>query len=240
MSNGRARRVDADSLLGMFGIEPPAPGTPEADLVAALDPYVRITGIHDEDAAIDEVIERIDDARRSVWCWSAWVGRYDDGITDALSRAHRRGVLVHVMARPESEVQGTNQESLRRLTTQLPRVVFMRKMHQKIVVVDRQWSIVGSMNMLSHGRTSATRIRDVMVTMDGASPIRLLRQELADEPAQQRRCPTCSEPLTEYGLVGSGRDRTWVWICGIDPGHRLAFPEAPGRNGRRRNDRRRA
>lgn len=241
VSNGRARRVDADSLLGMFGIESPAPGTPEADLVAALDPYVRITGIHDEDAAIDEVIERIDDARSSVWCWSAWVGRYADGITDALCRAHQRGVQVHVMARPESDVQGTNRGSLQRLATQLPRVVYMRKMHQKIVVVDRQWSIIGSMNMLSHGRTSATRIRDVMVTMDGARfADQLLRQELADELAQQRRCPTCSEPLTECGLVGNARDRTWVWICGIDPGHRLAFPEAPGRNGRRRNDRRRA
>ena len=72
MSNGQARRVNADSLLGMFGIESPDPGTPEADLVAALDPYVRVAGIHDEDAAIDEVIARMDEARVSVWCWSAW------------------------------------------------------------------------------------------------------------------------------------------------------------------------
>ena len=36
VSSGQARRVNADSLLGMFGIESPAPGTPEADLVAAL------------------------------------------------------------------------------------------------------------------------------------------------------------------------------------------------------------
>jgi phosphoglycolate phosphatase-like HAD superfamily hydrolase len=225
VSSGRARRVDADSLLGMFGIESPAPGTPEADLVAALAPYVRVTGIHDEDAAIDEVTARIDEARKSVWCWSAWVGRHAEGIIDALDRANQRGVSVHVMARPQGEVQETNRESLRRLIARLPRVVFMQRMHQKIVVVDRQWSIVGSMNMLSHGQTSAKRIRDVMFTMDGTHfADRLLEEELANELAQQRRCPVCNEALAECGLVGSGTDRGWAWICGHDRSHRLRFP----------------
>ena len=155
-----------------------------------------------------------------------------EGIIEALDRANQRGVLVYVMARPESEVQGTNRESLRRLRRRLPRVVFLRKMHQKIVVVDRQWSIVGSINMLSHGQTSATRIRDVMFTMDGARfAERLLGEELADELGQQRRCPVCNEPLTECGLVGSGCDRGWVWICGIDRTHRLRFPGVGSRGG---------
>ena len=58
----------------------------------------------------------------------------------------------------------------------------MQKMHQKIVIVDRQWSIVGSMNMLSYGQTSSSRIRDVMFTMDGARFAQeLLSEELADE-----------------------------------------------------------
>lgn len=232
VSNGQARRVDADSLLGMFGIESPVPGTPEADLVAALDPYVRVAGIHDEDAAIDEVIARIDEARTSVWCWSAWVGRHAEGIIEALDRANQRGVSVHVMARPEGEVQETNRESLRRLIRRLPRVIFLQRMHQKIVVVDRQWSIVGSMNMLSHGQTSAKRIRDVMFTMDGARfAKRLLGEELADELAQQRRCPVCNETLAECGLVGSGTDRGWAWICGSDRTHRLRFPGVGSRAG---------
>lgn len=236
VSNGRACRIDADSLLGMFGAETPAPGSPEADLVAALDPYVRIAGIHDEDAAIDEVIARVDEARSSIWCWSAWVGRHADGITDALCRAHERGVLVHVMARPEAEVQGANRVSLRTLATRLPRVVLMRRMHQKIVVVDQQWSIVGSMNMLSYGRTSASRIRDVMFTMDGARfAERLLRQELAEELGQQRHCSTCSQAMTECGLVGSGSARGWAWICSADPSHRLAFPGASAGANKRRN-----
>lgn len=237
---GRARRVDADSLLGMFDAEPPPPGTPEGDLVAALAPYVRVAGTYDEDAAIDEVITRIDEARSSVWCWSAWVGRNSGGIIEALHRAHQRGVSVHVMARPEREVQEANRESLRRLEARLPRLVFMQKMHQKIVIVDRQWSIVGSMNMLSYGQTSSSRIRDVMFTMDGARFAQeLLSEELADELGQLRQCPSCGQALTECGLVGSGSDRGWAWVCTVDRGHRLKFPSPGSSSGQRCNDSRR-
>jgi hypothetical protein len=238
VSAGRAARIDANSLLGMFDTEPPLPDTPEADLVAALDPYVRVAGMHEEDTAIEEVITRIDQARTSVWCWSAWVGRHADGIIDALHRAHQRGVSVHVMARPGGQVQKDNLESLSRLVARVPRVVFMQRMHQKIVVVDRQWSIVGSMNMLSHGPTSARRIRDIMFTMDGARfADRLLRQELADELGQIRQCPTCSRTLTECGLVGSGSDRGWSWICTADRTHHRRFPGAGARYDQRRNER---
>jgi hypothetical protein len=240
VSAGRAARVDANSLLGMFDTEPPLPDTPEADLMAALDPYVRVAGVHDEDTAIDEVITRIDQARRSVWCWSAWVGRHAEGIIDALRRAYQRGVSVHVIARPGGQVQDGNRESLSRLVAYVPRVIFMQRMHQKIVVVDRQWSIVGSMNMLSHGPTSARRIRDIMFTMDGARfAERLLQQELADELEQTRECPTCSRTLTECGLVGSGSDRGWSWICTADRTHHRRFPDARAGYGQRRNQRHR-
>jgi hypothetical protein len=144
------------------------------------------------------------------------------------------------MARPEGEVHGDNRESLSRLVARMPRVVFMQRMHQKIVVVDRQWSIVGSMNMLSHGPTSARRIRDIMFTMDGARfADRLLRQELADELGQIRQCLTCSRTLTECGLVGSGADRGWSWIWTADRTHRLKSPSAAAPYDQRRNDRRR-
>jgi PLD-like domain len=202
----------------MFDAEPPPPGTLEGDLVAALAPYVRVAGTHDEDAAIDEVITRIDEARSSVWCWSAWVGRNSDGIIEALHRAHQRGVSVHVIARPEREVQEANRESLRRLGARLPRLVLMQKMHQKIVIVDRQWSIVGSMNMLSHGQTSSSRIRDVMFTMDGARFAQeVLSEELADELGQLRQCPSCGQALAECGLAGSP---TRCWPSPQRPGPR--------------------
>lgn len=243
VATGGAHRVDADSLLGMFDTDPPPPDSPEADLVAALAPYVRIDGLYDEDAAIDEVITRVDAARHSVWCWSAWVGKHAEGIIGALERARLRGVNVHVVARPEREVQGANRDALRLLVTRIPDVVFMQKMHQKIVVVDRQWSIVGSMNLLSHGPTSSRRTRDLMVTMDGARfADRLLRQEMADELAKQQRCPTCNEPMTECALVGSGVDRGWVWTCRPpctgSNGRHLPFSRPNSHAGSRRNDRR--
>ncbi len=71
--SGAARSVDAGGLLGLSGSERPVSGTPEADLLAALDPYVRVDGIHDEDAAIEAAITQIQLAEQSVWCWSAWV-----------------------------------------------------------------------------------------------------------------------------------------------------------------------
>lgn len=239
--SGTAHRIDADQLLGLAGTDPPPPDSPGADLIAALSPYVRVAGLHDEDAAIDEIIARIDAAQRSVWCWSAWVGAFAEDIISALERAHRRGVTVHVVARPERQVQPANQESLRRLAARLPHLVRMRDMHQKIVVVDEQWSIIGSFNALSHGPTSSRRLRDLMVTMDGAHFAgQLLRQELAAELAQRRRCPTCNDPLTECGLTGKGRDRGWAWICpppcNDGGGTWRLFPATDPRARPRRND----
>ena len=110
-------------------------------------------------------------------------------------------------------------------------------MYQYIVVVDRQWSIVGSMNMLSHGQTSSRSIRDVMVTMDGARFAQQLSQELAEELEQLRQCRSCRQDLAECGLIGSGLDQGWAWICTADRSHRLPFPSAGRPAGQRRNDR---
>ena len=229
---GTARAVDAGTLLGLSEVERPADGTPEADLLAALDPYVRVLGIHNEDAAVQEVIGLIEEAKDDVWCWSAWVGRHATGIADALERAHGRGVKVHVVARPARELTDENTASLLSLYERLPHVVFMRRMHQKIVIADRQISIIGSMNVLSHGRTSSSRTRDLMVSLSGTKfSRRLLDHENAAELAQRRTCPVCREQLRECALVGETNDRHWAWICAEDgvsgQTHRLRFPGGP-------------
>ena len=115
------------------------------------------------------------------------------------------------------------------MNERLPHVVFMRGMHQKLVVTDQRWSIFGSMNMLSHGLTSSNRLRDFMVTVDGAKfAARLLDHQNAGELVRQRTCPTCRTQLAECGLVGSGADRRWAWLCdewksGLQ-GHLVPFP----------------
>jgi hypothetical protein len=231
--SGVARLVDAGQLLGLSYRERPPDGTPEADLLEALEPYVRVAGVHDEDAAIEEVIARAEEAEQSLWCWSAWVGKHALGIADALERAHQRGVEVRVVARPGRTVQGHNRESLEALTERLPHVVFMRDMHQKLVIADRQWSILGSMNMLSHGKTSSSRLRDFMVTVNGTRfAERLLAHENAAELTQRRQCRVCRQPLSECGKVGTGRERRWAWLCtNHDENGRshppLPFPVAP-------------
>jgi AAA domain/PLD-like domain len=235
--SGAAHLVDAGQLLGLSYGERPLDGTPEADLLQALDPYVRVAGVHDEDAAIGEVVACIGEAERSLWCWSAWVGKHSPGIVDALERASQRGVEVHVVARPGREVQGSNRKSLEALTERLPHVVFMRDMHQKLVIVDRQWSILGSMNMLSHGKTSSSRLRDIMVTVKGPRFAEyLLAHENAAELAQRRQCRVCRQPLTECGKVD--RERRWAWLCASrdadgESHPPLPFPEAPVSGSRR-------
>ncbi|MDQ1292767.1 MAG: hypothetical protein QG608_647, partial [Actinomycetota bacterium] len=168
IDEGRATHIDAAALLGLSSREAVPEESIEAELLAALDPYVRVAGMYDEDAAIDEVRDRIERAERTIWCWCAWTGRYADGLVQALERAHHRGVEVHVMTRPPHQVTDKNRETLDGVTARLPRIVHIRDMHQKIVVVDRQWSVMGSMNMLSHGPTSSKRLRDIMITMDSA------------------------------------------------------------------------
>jgi hypothetical protein len=237
--DGTARMIDAGTLLGLSDVEAPVEGTPEADLLAALDPYVRVIGIHDEDATVHEVIGLIDRAEDEVWCWSAWIGKHATGIADALERAHRRGVKVHLIARPAHEVTDKSKASLLSLHERLPHVVFMRRMHQKIVVADQRISILGSMNVLSHGQTSSNRYRDVMVTMDGKKfTQRLLAHENAAELARRRICPACKEPLRECGLIGANKDRRWAWICtqggASGRGHGLDFPGPRQKPARRR------
>jgi hypothetical protein len=234
VDQGDAHLLNISSLLGLSQLESPAAGSAEAELLAALEPFVRIAGVHDEEAAIDEVVARIGAATQSVWCWSAWVGRRSLAVQDALIEAHERGLAVRVVARPADQVNLSNQRSLRRLADRVPDVVFMRDMHQKIVVIDEQWSIVGSMNLLSAGPTSSTRLRDVMFTMDGARfAERLLAHEMASELGARRVCPACHAELRECRLSGHGQDRGWVWICpaGHDkPEHRLLFPPGQTRH----------
>ena len=100
-------------------------------------------------------------------------------------------------------------------------------MHQKIVVADEQLSVFGSMNMLSYGKTSSARSRDVMVTVHGRRfAERMLAHENAAELAQRRQCPVCGEPFTECGKTG--RPQRWAWLCPHKDGngkpHELPFP----------------
>lgn len=220
IAEGSVHRVDVGELLGLSDdkgsvCEPEAVRSVadceavEADLLAALDPYVR--PLHDDGAAVEEVVTQINKATTSVWCWSAWVAKDAEAILDALVQAHLRGVEVHLIALPPDEVQ---------LSNPLPHVVFMHDMHQKIVITDRRWSIVGS----TLPDEKNPRMRDSMLTLEGPKfAEQLLTQEMADELVRQRFCRQCHEPLRECRETGREPKRRWVWLCAN--GHSTPFPD---------------
>ncbi|MGL5828619.1 MAG: AAA domain-containing protein, partial [Angustibacter sp.] len=65
MNQGVVRSVSAADLLGLKGVTPDyAPDSAEAELISALQDYVRVARVADEDAALPEIIERIDRAEK--------------------------------------------------------------------------------------------------------------------------------------------------------------------------------
>jgi len=234
VGHGQAERVDLGSLFDGLG-ERPAAGSAEAELVTALAPYLRVADRPDEDAAVEEVIARIGAARTSLWCWSPWEGRQAVAIFDALDHAQRRGVDVHVIARPVDQVKPGNRWSLEGLEERLPHTVFMRDLHQRIVIADRRMSTVG---MFAPETASSPELRDFVITVAGTTFAKqILFQEMAGELARRRRCRQCDEPLRQCRETGTAPARRWVWLCDNrdDEGnrHRLAFPDRrqpPGRS----------
>jgi hypothetical protein len=235
VAEGTAQHVD---LLGLWdnsrdsrGGRWPSPA-PEAELLAALNPYLRVVGPRDEDAIAEETVARITRATTSVWCWSAWVGKYAVAITDALEQAQRRGVDVHLLTRPLDQVPPGHQWSLAGLADRLPQVVFIRDMHQKLVIVDRRWSLIGSMNPIS----GPPAPRSFLITVESpAIAAQLLTQEKADELAQQRRCRQCDEPLRECRETGKEPKRRWIWLC--PNSHPTPFPDGQQRSASRAHHR---
>jgi len=231
IATGTAERVEVATLLSLSEDEaPPERTAAAADLLTALQPYLRTAGRHDPETIVEEVVSRINAARASVWCWNAWSGQPGVSISDALEGAHRRGVEVHVIARPPGQVPPSERATLEGLAARLPQVVFMRDLAEKIVVTDQEQSLIGSLKSSSPARTSPSR--DYLIMVDGARFAgQLLAQEMATELGARRRCPACGEPLRECGQLGPERNRHWAWLCiNVDDRgnrHRLPFPAAP-------------
>ena len=63
-----------------------------------------IVDLYDEDHLPDELCRRIDEAHERIWLWSPWVGRRSEQMLPHLTRAQDRGVRVHAVVLPRSEV----------------------------------------------------------------------------------------------------------------------------------------
>jgi hypothetical protein len=211
IDRGMIEVVHARTILGTG--EPEIRDGAAYDLWAAVRTYVKVVGIYDEGIVPGELIERLRQARHSVWVWSPWVGRRVEDFLPELSAAVDRGVTVRVMVLPTDEVKQPLHPFVDRLRRQLDHVVFVKKEHQKLVVIDEQLTFIGSMNILSHPGGSAGR-REVMTLIESADfAKRMLRHERADQFARPPVCPACAATMRAAALSGSGRERGWHWWC---------------------------
>lgn len=185
--------------LGIFGSE----------LAELLAEHVRVSDISDEKAFYDVFAERLSAARTSIWIWAPWTATRVRSLLPALAKAVERGVRITLFVRDASDhLQGkpANQQFLADLRAVVPTVVEINVMHQKIVVIDEQVVLLGSLNSLSQSWT-----REVMLTIHGGHfARRLLEHENAMIFARPPRCGECHGTEVVLRRKGAGE---WFWRC---------------------------
>ncbi|MEV0606508.1 AAA domain-containing protein [Polymorphospora rubra] len=186
-------------LLGPFGHE----------LSEILAEHVRVTDIHDERTFYEMFAGQLEAAQRSIWLWAPWTTKRVKSLLPVLSDATARGVKVVLFVRdPGDTLQGKpeHQQHLADLRKVVRTVVEINEMHQKIVVIDEERVLLGSLNSLSQSRT-----REVMLAVRGAHFARkLLEHENAATFAQPPRCGACNGSQVDLRRRRSGE---WYWRC---------------------------
>ena len=210
----RVAVVRATELLTPTGMEPEAPSGPVAqDLGRTLAEYVRVEDIHDERSFYAAFDRYLREAQRSVWIWAAWTGERLAQVLPLLEAAVGRGVTVTVFVRTDRDTlmrKESFQAWLRRLRATASRVIRYHDMHQKLVVIDEQLVLQGSLNVLSHRNT-----REVMVAQRGQCFARkMLAHEHAHEFATPPPCGRCGSGEVELCRSSSEqRGFPWYWRC---------------------------
>jgi hypothetical protein len=187
-------------------------GTFTGELAELLARHVRVDDIHDERTFYDVFADYLASARRSIWLWAPWTTTRVRSVLPMLREAVDRGVHVTLFVRDPGDMvqrEPKHQKFLADLRAVLHAVVEVNVMHQKIVVIDEQTVLLGSLNVLSQSWT-----REVMVTMRGAHFARkLLEHEHAADFSRQPPCGACG--LTKVDLRRR-RNGTWYWRCYAD------------------------
>jgi superfamily I DNA/RNA helicase len=146
--SGSIHVVRAADILGL-------PNAPEDDLVAAdiwraLRNHATLIDLFDEDVLPEELCRRFDEATERIWLWSPWVGRRAEQLLPHLIDAQNRDVRVHPVVLPPDQVNHHLQSRHEEIATQVPKTVYFADEHQKLVVIDRSLTFIGSMNVLAH------------------------------------------------------------------------------------------
>lgn len=154
-------------------------------------------------------LEDLREASREVVIFSPFIAerRLADVIT-ALRRLIDRGVPVLIVTKERFESNQVTEELIRQLSTIGLKVLRRRSLHEKLAFVDRKIAWFGSLNILSHSRSSEMMIRFpqpelVVKLMEFSGAVYLLKQEerrsvqkhrlteLADALKKRMAFPSC-------------------------------------------------
>jgi hypothetical protein len=208
---GRVQIVRATELLTPSGSDPSFELDPFTQgLADTLREFVRVVGVHDEHSffrALEACLER---AQESVYVWSPWMATRSESVRPMLEEARKRRVEVTVFTRPErAQPHEAFRKRLRDLRDVTPRVFAYYNMHQKIIVVDRRVTLLGSLNPLSHRNT-----REVMIELHGRQfASSLLEHEHAEYFAKPPSCDQCRTEAELHRHNPDGNGDRWSWRC---------------------------
>jgi hypothetical protein len=216
--------VSAADVLGF----PEAPADPIAgDIWRALRGHATLIDLYDEDILPTELASRFDKALQSIWLWSPWVGRRSEELLPHLRDAQDRHVAVHAVILPRDKVTRHLAARHSELATQVPGTIYLRDEHQKIIVIDRQLTFIGSMNVLAH--RPGTRHEIMALFQSATLAQRMLEHERADELARPPECPRCREQVRHVRKVAVDGKRRLSWTCQTEGcGWIRAFPDRKG------------
>ena len=220
------------------------PDAPAGEAVAseiwhALRSHATLLDLLDEERLPDELCRRIDEAQERIWLWSPWVGRRSEQLLPHLRAAEDRGVRVHLVVLSSKEVNRHLKPRHEELGGQIAQTIHLYKEHQKIVIIDRNLTFIGSMNVLAHvpgGR------HEIMALFQSSALVdHLLKHERADQLARPPTCGQCGSPVKHVGTrTDYYGERRLSWICtaeldGSNCDWRQPFPDqAQTRNQPRR------
>jgi phosphatidylserine/phosphatidylglycerophosphate/cardiolipin synthase-like enzyme len=173
---------------------------------------VTVTDIHDEHTFGHALEQRLSTARRSIWMWSPWIANRARVVVPMIAAAVRRNVSVTVFLRPDDDRNMGKEWAQRRLPDLFASgatVIRSDQEHRKIVVIDDELVLIGSLNSLSN--TPGTT-REIMITMEGrAFADRLLTELRVAEIGAPRACAVCGRTMDVRR--GKGRTAHLFWHC---------------------------
>jgi AAA domain/PLD-like domain len=202
---GQIHVVRASDILGLPN--PPADDSIRGEIWQALRGYATLIDLYDEDHLPDELCRRIDEARHRIWLWSPWVGKRSEQLLPHLLRARERGVAVHTVVLPKSEVNRYLQSRHEELAAQIPDTIYLGKEHQKLIIIDHHLTFIGSMNVLAHVPGGRHEVMALFRSKTLAE--RVLEHERIDELAHPPNCQQCHAPVRHV----RDRQRRLTWVC---------------------------